>query len=58
MADVYTNEIQPLTDEELEMLQKLDDTPITFDEDSPESTPQMLKALEAAAQMRDRLLAN
>ena len=45
--------IKPLTDEEKKMLEALKDRPITFDEESPESTPAMLKALEAAAMMRD-----
>ena len=53
MPEIYIKKRKPLTDAELEMVRKLDDTPVTFDEDSTESTPQMLKAFEEAARERD-----
>lgn len=48
---------EPLTDEERNMLKEAKKHPITFDEDSPEMTPEMEKAFMVAARMRDRLKA-
>lgn len=55
MAEVIIKDIPPLTTEDIKQLEALKDRPIEFDEDSPESTPAMLKAFEVAASMRDRL---
>ena len=54
MAEILMNNIPPLTEEDYKLLEALKDRPIVYDDDSPESTPTMLKAFEASAKMRDR----
>lgn len=46
-----------LTDEDRKMLEEARKHPITFDEDSPELTPEMEKAFRLAARTRNRLRA-
>ena len=46
-----------LTDEDRKMLEEARKNPITFDEDSPELTPEMEKAFRLAAKTRNRLRA-
>ena len=46
-----------LTDEDRKMLEEARKNPITFDEDSPELTPEMEKAFRMAAKTRNRLRA-
>lgn len=43
---------QVLSDDEIAMIKKASDMPITYDEDSPESTPEMLKEFRAVAKAR------
>lgn len=48
---------EELTEEERKMLDEAKKYPITFDEDSPELTPEMEKAFRLAAKTRNRLRA-
>lgn len=48
---------EKLTDEERKMLEEASKHPITYDEDSPELTPEMEKAFRLAAKNRNRLRA-
>lgn len=48
---------EKLTDEDRKMLEAAGKYPITFDEDSPELTPEMEKAFRSAAKTRNRLRA-
>lgn len=48
---------EKLIDEEKKMLEEARKYPITFDEDSPELTPEMEKAFRLAAKNRNRLRA-
>jgi hypothetical protein len=50
------SEDDKLTEEELQMLEEAKKYPITFDEDSPEMTPEMEKQFRVAVKMRNRLL--
>jgi hypothetical protein len=50
------SEDDKLTEEELQMLEEAKKYPITFDEDSPEMTPEMEKQFRVAVRMRNRLL--
>ena len=45
---------QPLTPEQIAMLDALKDRPIVYDEDSPAPTPETLEAFRRAAMERDR----
>ena len=56
MAEIRINDIPPLTTEEIKRLKELDNRPIVYDDDCPESTPAMLKAFEVAAELRDRIV--
>jgi hypothetical protein len=47
---------EKLTDEEKKMIEEAKKHPITFDEDSPEMTPDMEKQFKVAVRMRNRLL--
>lgn len=58
MAEIIVKDILPLTEEQLEQIDNLKNVPIVYDDDSPESTPAMLKSFELAAKTRDRLIAN
>jgi hypothetical protein len=46
-----------LTEEQKREIEDAKKMPITYDEDSPEMTPEMEKAFKLAAQMRNRLKA-
>jgi outer membrane protein OmpA-like peptidoglycan-associated protein len=46
-----------LTEEQKKEIEEAKKFPITFDEDSPEMTPEMEKAFKVAARMRNRLKA-
>lgn len=48
---------EKLTEEDRKMLEEARKYPITFDEDSPEMTPEMEKAFRLAARTRNRLRA-
>lgn len=48
---------EQLTEEDKKMLEEARKHPITFDEDSPELTPEMEKAFRLAAKTRNRLRA-
>lgn len=48
---------QPLTPEQIAMLEALKNRPIVYDEDCPESTPEVLEAFHRAAIERNRRLA-
>lgn len=48
---------EELTKEDKKMLEEARKHPITFDEDSPELTPEMEKAFRLAAKTRNRLRA-
>ena len=48
---------EKLTDEDRKMLEEARKHPITFDEDSPELTPEMKNAFRLAAKTRNRLRA-
>lgn len=48
---------EQLTEEDRKMLEEARKHPITFDEDSPELTPEMEKAFRLAAKTRNRLRA-
>lgn len=43
-----------LTEEQLKMLEEAKDRPIMYDEDSPEPSKEILKALKCAASARNR----
>jgi hypothetical protein len=45
-----------LTEEQLKELEEAKKYPITYDEDSPELTPEMEKQFKVVAKMRNRLL--
>jgi hypothetical protein len=47
---------EKLTDEEKKMIEEAKKYPITYDEDSPEMTPEMEKQFKVAVRMRNRLL--
>jgi hypothetical protein len=47
---------EKLTDEEINMIEDAKKYPITYDEDSPEMTPEMEKQFQVAVRMRNRLL--
>lgn len=58
MLVTYTLEPgQQLTDEQIKRIDATANRPITFDEDCPESTPEMLEAFRKAAIERNRRLA-
>jgi hypothetical protein len=46
-----------LTEEQKKEIEEAKKIPITFDEDSPEMTPEMEKAFKVAVRMRNRLKA-
>ncbi len=55
MLKTYTiNKGQQPTEEQLEEVQKAKKQPITFDEDSPELSPALEKALRCSAIQRNR----
>jgi hypothetical protein len=45
-----------LTEEQIKEIEEAKKYPITYDEDSPEMTPEMEKQFKVAARMRNRLL--
>ena len=47
---------QKLTSEQIEMIRRAKERPIVYDDDCPNSSPEMLKQLECAARERNRLL--
>jgi hypothetical protein len=47
---------EKLTEEEINMIEDAKKYPITYDEDSPEMTPEMEKQFRVAVRMRNRLL--
>jgi hypothetical protein len=49
------DDLPPLSEEQLKELEKMENTSITYDEDCPESTPEMLKSFAVPARQRDRL---
>lgn len=57
MITATLSEDEQLTDEDKKMLEEAKKHPITFDEDSPELTPEMEKAFRLAARTRNRLRA-
>ena len=54
MESIRLDELQPLTDHEKQMIKHAKSMPITFDEDCPESTPEMLQRFRLAAERRNR----
>lgn len=54
MESIRLDELQPLTDQEKQMIKHAKSMPITFDEDCPESTPEMLQRFRLAAERRNR----
>ena len=54
MEGVRLSELQPLTEQEKKMIKRAKSLPIIFDEDSPESTPEMLQRFSLAAARRNR----
>lgn len=54
MESIRLDELQPLTDQEKQMIEHAKSMPITFDEDCPESTPEMLQRFRLAAERRNR----
>ncbi|OON85724.1 hypothetical protein BXO88_10720 [Oribacterium sp. C9] len=50
------NENQKPSEETLKRLSELKDEDIVYDDDSPEMTPKMLKALECAVTQRNRFI--
>ncbi len=47
---------EKLTEEEIKMIEEAKKYPITFDEDSPEMSPEMEKQFKVAVRMRNRLI--
>ena len=55
MIRTYTcNESQPLTSEQIREIDEAAKKPIVFDEDCPELSPAMYKALKASVLQRNR----
>ncbi len=52
MGKVKLSELGPLSEEDRQMLQDAAAYPITFDDDCPESTPEMLAAFRKEAEKR------
>ena len=57
MKTSYLNENDKPTPEQLKEIEEASKSPIVFDEDSPELTPEMEKAFRVAARNRNRLKA-
>ncbi len=57
MKTSYLNESDKPTPEQLKEIEEASKSPIVFDEDSPELTPEMEKAFRVAARNRNRLKA-
>lgn len=51
---ISLNELQPLTEQKKEMIKRAKAMPITFDHDSPESTPEPLQRFALAAARRNK----
>jgi hypothetical protein len=56
MVTTTLSDNEKLTDEEINMIEEAKKYPITYDEDSPEMTPEMEKQFRVAVRMRNRLL--
>ncbi|MGN0513106.1 MAG: BrnA antitoxin family protein [Lachnospiraceae bacterium] len=50
MANIKLSELGPLTEEEKSMIENAANMPILYDDDSPETTPEMLLAFRQAAE--------
>ena len=55
MGEIKLSELNPLADQEKQMIENAKAMPITYDEDCPESTPEMLKQFQEAAEERNHL---
>lgn len=50
MGNIKWSELGPLTEEEKSMIENAATMPVLYDEDSPETTPEMLLAFRQAAE--------
>ena len=50
MGEIKLSELRPLTDQEKQIIENAKTIPITYDEDCPESTTEMLRQLQDAAE--------
>lgn len=50
MGNIKLSELGPLTEEEKSMIEHATTMPVLYDEDSPETTPEMLLAFRQAAE--------
>ena len=55
MGEIKLSELRPLTDQEKQIIENAKTIPITYEEDCPESTTEMLRQLQDAAEQRNQL---
>lgn len=55
MGKIKLSELKPLTNQEKQMIENAKSLPITYDEDCPESTPEMLRQFQDAAEEQNQL---
>jgi hypothetical protein len=56
MVTTTLSKDEKLTEDEIRMIEEAKKYPITFDEDSPEMSPEMEKQFKVAVRMRNRLI--